>query len=110
MTARVFCAFLNYKMIEQYLVVGVKITTKLQQALDQCIPAYQIYFKENNPDYLQIYNINGEQILGKMVKPGVNLETLEDYARNVRSIIKKICPGINLPESEIKIYAQTLIG
>ena len=97
-------------MIEQYLIVGVKITPKLQQALDRCIPAYQIYFKENNPEYLQIHNVNGEQILGKMLKPGVNLETLEDYVRNVRSIIKKICPDVNISESEIKIYAQTLIG
>jgi hypothetical protein len=97
-------------MIEQYLIVGIKINSKLQQSLDRCTPANQIYFQEKNPDYLQIYNLDGEQVLGKVLKPGASLELLADYAHNVKSIIKKICPGYNLPESDIKIYAHTLIG
>jgi hypothetical protein len=102
--------FWNCLMIEQYLIVGVKINAKLQEALDHCIPAYQIYFHEKNSDYLQIYNLDGEQVLGKMCKPGVNMEFLADYSKNIRSIIKKVCPQFSLPDSEIKIYAHTLIG
>jgi len=102
--------FLNYPMIEQFLIVGVKINAKLQESLDHCLPTYQIYFQEKNPDYLQIYNLDGEQVLGKMLKPGANLDLLADYVKNIKSIIKKVCPGFNLPESEIKIYTHTLIG
>jgi len=97
-------------MIEQYLIIGVKINAKLQEALDHCSPANQIYFQDRNPDYLQIFVIDGEQILGKRLKPGMNLEMFADYVRNIKSIIKKICPQHNLSESEIKAYVHTLIG
>ena len=97
-------------MIEQYLIIGVKINPKLQEALDHCPPNCQIYFKDNNPDYLQIYTIEGEQVLGKKLKPGMNRETFEDYLKNIKSIIKKICPQYSLSESEIKVYVHTLIG
>lgn len=96
-------------MIEQYLIIGVKIDPKLQEALDHCPPNYQIYFQDNS-EYLQIYNINGERILGKKLKPGMNREIFEDYLKNIKSIIKKICPQYSLPESEIKVYIHTLIG
>jgi hypothetical protein len=102
--------FLNYPMIEQYLIVGIKINTKLQESLDHCIPAYQIYFQEKNPEYLQIFNLDGEQVLGKMLRPGVNMELLADYVKNIKSIIKKVCPQFNVTETEIKVYAHTLIG
>ncbi len=97
-------------MIEQYLIIGVKINSKLQEALDHCLPSYQIYFQEKNPDYLQIYTIAGEQVLGKRVKPGINLENFEDFAKNIKSIIQKVCPQFSLAESEIKVYVHTLIG
>ena len=97
-------------MIEQYLIIGVKINSKLQEALDHCLPSYQIYFQDRNSDYLQIYTLEGEQILGKRVKSGINLENFEDYTKNIRSIIKKICPQFSLSEAEIKVYAHTLIG
>jgi len=97
-------------MIEQCLIIGVKINGKLQEALDHCMPAHQIYFQEKNPDYLQIYQLEGEQVLGKMVKPGLNLDSIQDYVKNIKSIIKKICPKINLSEADIKVYAHTLIG
>jgi len=97
-------------MIEQYLIIGIKINSKLQEALDHCPPTNQIYFQDKNPDYLQIYTVNGEQILGKIVSPGINMETFEDYVKNIKSIIKKICPQLFISESEIKIYSHTLIG
>jgi len=97
-------------MIEQYLIVGVKINSKLQDSLNHCLPAYQAYFQSSNPEYLQIFNINGEQILGKKIDAGANLDTLQDYVKNIKSIIKKICPELSLSEAEIKVYAYTLIG
>jgi hypothetical protein len=97
-------------MIEQYLIVGVKINNHLQEALDHCLPTYQIYFQEKNPDYLQIYNLDGEQVLGKMLKPGASLDLLADYVKNIKSIVKKVCPQFSLPDSDIKVYAHTLIG
>lgn len=102
--------FLNYPMIEQFLIVGVKINAKLRESLDHCIPAHQVYFQEKNPDYLQIFNLDGEQVLGKMLKPGATMDLLQDYVKNIRSILKKICPQFSVSESEIKVYVHTLIG
>ena len=97
-------------MIEQYLIVGVKINVKLQEALDHCLPTHQIYFQDKNPEYLQIFNLEGNQVLGKVMTPGANLDLIHDYVKNVKSIIKKVCPQFSLPENEIKVYVHTLIG
>lgn len=102
--------FSKLQMIEQYLIIGVKINARLQEALDHCPAQHRVYFQEKNPDYLQIYNLDGEQVLGKTLKPGANLELLADYVKNIKSIVKKICPQFSLPESEIKVYVHTLIG
>lgn len=83
---------------------------KLQEQLDKCIPAYFMYFKENNPDFLQVVTINGERILGKRLNPGTPVNTLDDYAANVKSILMKICPEYRVADSEVKLFAQTLIG
>ncbi len=103
-------AFNFIKMIEQYLIIGVKINGKLQEALDHCSPANQIYFQEQNSEYLHIYTLEGEQVLGKRLKSGINLETFADYVKNIKSILNKISPQHSLSESEIKIYSHTLIG
>lgn len=96
--------------MEHYLVIGVKLNEQLQEQLDKCIPAHHFYFKDNNPDFLQILTINGERIMGKRIKPGVPVRTIEDYVANIQSILHKICPEYRVGESDIKIYAQTLIG
>jgi hypothetical protein len=96
--------------MEHFLVIGVRLNDRLQEQLDKCIPAYHMYFKDNNPEFLQVVTINGERILGKRLKPGTPISMLDDYAANVRSILHKICPEYRVSESEIKLYAQTLIG
>ncbi len=96
--------------MEHFLVIGVKLNDKLQEQLDKCIPAHYFYFKDNNPDFLQVTTINGEKILGKRLNPGTPVNALDDYAANVRSILTKICPEYRLSDSEIRLYAQTLIG
>ncbi len=96
--------------MENHLIIGAKITEKLQGHLDRCIPAYQFYFKDNDPNYLQIVRVEGERVIGKMVDPGIPVSELEDYAQNVKSILKKICPDFAWSEKDVKVYAQTLIG
>ena len=92
------------------MIIGAKITDKLQESLDNCLPAYHFYFKDNNPDYLQIVRIEGERVIGKKLGPGVPVSQLNDYAENVRSILKKICPEYPWKETDIKVFVQTLIG
>ena len=96
--------------MENHLIIGAKITDKVQEQLDQCLPAYQYYFKENNPEYLQVIRVEGERVIGKKLAPGVPVSQINDYALNVRSILKKICPDYPWSDSDIKVFAQTLIG
>ena len=96
--------------MEHFLVIGVRLNERLQEQLDKCIPAHYMYFKENNSDFLQVLTINGERVLGKQLGAGTPVNTLGDYAANVKSILMKICPEYRLTDSEIKLYAQTLIG
>ncbi len=96
--------------MENHLIIGARITDKIQEHLDNVIPAYQFYFMDNNPDYLQIVRVEGERVIGKMLKPGIPVAQLLDYSHNIMSILKKICPDYGWSESDIKIFAQTLIG
>ena len=96
--------------MENHLIIGAKITDKIQEQLDQVLPAHQFYFKENNPDYLQVVRVEGERVIGKKLSPGVQVNQLNDYALNIKSILKKICPDYPWSDSEIKVFAQTLIG
>ena len=96
--------------MENHLIIGARITEKLQEHLDKCIPAYHFYFRDNNPDYLQVLRVEGERVIGKKVSPGLPVAQISDYADNVKSILKKICPDYAWGDSDIKVFAQTLIG
>jgi len=96
--------------MENHLIIGARITNSLQEHLDKCLPTYQYYFKNDDPEYLQIVRVEGERVIGKKVKPGLPASQVSDYAENVRSILKKICPEYGLKDGDIRVYAQTLIG
>lgn len=96
--------------MENHLIIGAKITDKVQEGLDNCLPAYQFYFKDNDPEYLQVLRIEGERVIGKKVSSGIPVGQISDYAENVKSILKKICPDHPWTEKDVKVFAQTLIG
>jgi len=96
--------------MENHLIIGARITDKIQVNLDACLPAHQFYFKDDNPDYLQVVRVEGERVIGKKAPPGLPVGQLADYAVNVKSILKKICPDYNWSDSDIKVFVQTLIG
>ena len=96
--------------MENHLIVGVKITDRIQEHLDKVLDGNQFYFKNNDPEFLQIHRVDGERILGKKLEAGIAFSTLADYVANITSIFHKICPDYRLTDSEIRVYAQTLIG
>ncbi len=96
--------------MENHLIIGAKITDKIQEHLNEVLPAQQFYFKDNNPEYLQIVRVEGERVIGKMAKPGIPVKEITLYAENVKSILKKICPDYGWSDMDVKVFAQTLIG
>jgi hypothetical protein len=96
--------------MENHMIIGARITDKIQGHLDEVIPAYHFYFKDDKSDYLQILRVEGERVIGKMVTPGIPAKDVLMYAENVKSILKKICPGYGWTDNDIKVFAQTMIG
>ena len=96
--------------MENHLIVGIKITDRIQEQLDKVLDAHQFYFKNEDPAYLQIHRVDGERVLGKQLDAGIAFATLGDYVTNISSIFHKICPDYRLRDDEIRVYAQTLIG
>jgi hypothetical protein len=85
--------------------LGFKITSKLQEGLDKSSPNNKFYFKDNNPDFLQIITIESDKYIGKVVEQGMEYKKIEDVCRNIISIINKLCPDIPFSIDAIKLHA-----
>ncbi len=86
--------------------LGLKITPKLQDGLDKCNPNDKFYFKDNNPDLLQIITIDVDKYIGKVLEQGIEYAKIEDICRNIISIIHKLCPDIPVSINSIKFFAS----
>ena len=86
--------------------VGVKITGGLQRGLDQCSSVHKRYFDRSELQSLQIVTIDGEEVIGRAVEQAAPVDSLEDVARNIRSILLIMCPQHTIGESKIKVYVR----
>ena len=93
-------------MLQAKPFLGLKITPKLQDGLDKCNPNDKFYFKDNNPDLLQIITIGVDKYIGKVVEQGIEYAKIEDICRNIISIIHKLCPDIPISINLIKLLAS----
>ncbi len=91
--------------LQEQRFVGIRITSRLQRQLDKCSDVDRHYFERRAPQSLQIVIIKGKQILGRPVKRGATIDSVEDAVQNIRSILLKICPQYNIGASEIKVYS-----
>ena len=89
--------------------IGIKITNRLQQQLDECDSGNERYFDGSEAQSLQIMTIDEEQILGRPIEQGASIDSLEDVAQNIRSILIKICPKYNI-DFKVKVYARTIVA
>jgi hypothetical protein len=91
------------KAIELFF--GVKIDSKLREALAQAKPGDRRYFEDTNGQFLQIISVGEERWIGKVIKAGLNVTEVEDIQRNVSSILRRIAPGVRQSPSSVKIFA-----
>lgn len=87
------------------LFVGIKVSTKLQRELDNCAPGTERYYKEENPESLQIVTFGEERVIGRFLRDGYPLTDIDNVSRNIRSIITLITRGSLIEEDSIRIYA-----
>ena len=91
--------------LQEQSFVGIRITSRLQRHLDKCSDVDRHYFERRESQSLQIVIIKGKQILGRPVKRGATIDSVEDVIQNIRSILLKICPQYNVRASEIRAYS-----
>jgi hypothetical protein len=91
---------------EKRLFVGIKVSNKLQTGLDSPAPGTELYFKQDNKDYLQIINLGEEKLIGRFLKDGFPADEIENVSRNVRSIVRLITRGQRLDDDAVHIYVR----
>jgi len=94
--------------MDKRLFVGIKISPKLQRELDNCPRVAERYFKENNPEALEIVTLGEEKLIGRFLQDGFPVSDIDNVSRNVRSIVTLITQGHRLAEDSIRIYAVAL--
>lgn len=91
---------------EKRLFVGIKISSKLQNALDSPAPGTECYFKDKNMEYLQIVALGDEKVIGRFIKDGFPAGDIENVSRNIRSIVSLITRGHSIAPDSVHIYAS----
>ncbi|MBN2413061.1 hypothetical protein JXQ31_15345 [candidate division KSB1 bacterium] len=65
------------------------------------------FFKENNPEYLQIMQIDNNEYIGKVIESGSSLESISNILMNVKTMLKMICNNFYFADNAITIMALT---
>ena len=87
--------------------VGTKISEHLRNQLDSSNVSMKAFFRENDPEYLQVMQIDDDEYIGKVIESGTALENLSNMLMNVKTMLKMICPEFSLDDNAIKIMALT---
>jgi hypothetical protein len=95
--------------LDRRLFVGIKISPALERELEKCPRDAEHYFKENNPESLEIMTLGAERFIGRFLQDGFPVSNIENVSRNVRSIITLITHGYRLTEDAIRIYADAKV-
>ena len=93
------------KSDENTIFVGIKTTDKLRDELDSSKSTMKPLFQDNNPEYLQIKHIDNSEYIGKVVASGASLEDLSNTLKNVKTMLKMICPKFFFADDAIKIMS-----
>jgi hypothetical protein len=84
--------------------VGLKIDSKMREALAQATPGDRHYFDDPNSGFLRILPLGDEQWIGKLLEGGFAPTEMEDIQRNVISILNRVAPGARHSPSAMRIF------
>lgn len=87
--------------------VGLKVGDRLRDLLDSSQESMKPFFASNNPEYLQVMQIDDAEHIGKITSSGTSLETLNNMRMNVKTMLQMICPKFALVDDAIRIFALT---
>ena len=87
--------------------VGIKVGDRLRDQLDSSNASMKPFFAGNNPEYLQVMQIDDDEYIGKITASGAALEALSNMLQNVKTMLQMICPKFIVADGAIKIFALT---
>ncbi len=87
------------------LFIGLKIDSKLREALAQATPGDRRYFDDPNSPYLRVISLSEDQWIGKLFDGGTPPSEIDDIGRNVISILNRIAPGARHSPSLMRIFS-----
>ena len=89
-----------------FIFVGVKVKEKLYNELEESKASMKQFFRDNNPQFLQVIRIGGDEFIGKMIESGASLDSFSNNLLNLKTMLKMIIPNFPIAEDTIKIYAH----
>jgi hypothetical protein len=87
--------------------VGLKTNERLRDQLDSSKNSVKPFFRDNNPEFLQIMQIDENEYIGKVMENGVSLESINNIFMNVKTMIRMICPTYSFADDAIKCLVLT---
>jgi hypothetical protein len=85
----------------------MKVNDRLRDQLDDSNASMKPFFAGNNPEYLQVMQIDDNEYIGKVTRSGASLEALSNMRMNVKTMLQMICPKFTLSDDAIRIFALT---
>lgn len=90
------------------LFFATKIDSKLREGLAVSKPGDKKYFDGSSEEFLRVMEIGDEKDkerwIGKVIKPGPAVTEVDDIARNLLSILRRVAPNARIPQSAVKIF------
>src|SRR5215470_19959168 len=87
------------------LFLGMRIDSKLREAMAQATPGDRRYFDDPSAAFLRVVSMGEDQWIGKLFDGGTSPTEIEDICRNVSSILNRIAQGGRHSPSLMKIFA-----
>jgi len=87
------------------LFIGLKIDSKLREALATATPGDRRYFDDPNSPFLRVISMSEDQWIGKLFDGGTPPSEIDDIGRNVISILNRIAPGARHSPSLMRIFS-----
>lgn len=91
------------------IIVGIKISDRLRDHLDTCKSVMKPFFNNNDPEYLRVLQIDNDDYIAKITNSGASLEELSNTCKNLKTMLKMICPNFTFYDDAIRIYAYTSV-
>ncbi len=92
-------------MADDYILFcGVPVGSRIARLLGELGPANRRYI--SGDPFLSIRLAGEKKVLGRPVDSGLPVVDLEDFGRNVRSILRKVFPEERLPENDVRLYVM----